>query len=102
MSYNSDYLNDIEFQRFQENESPAHNRELFINWTKARDSSKIEMTVSNQTLTKYKFSKKSELLYFSTGLILGILLLATFHNTSILYNDNSQLHNSNQVRFHFQ
>ena len=53
---------------------------------------------------KYKFSKKTDFFYFSAGLLLGIVLLATFYNTPTLYfetvNGDSIFGQANQVRFY--
>ena len=51
---------------------------------------------------KYKFSKNTDFFYFSAGLLLGIVLLATFYNTPTLYfetvNGDSIFGQANQVR----
>ena len=51
-----------------------------------------------------KYNKKTDLFYFSAGLLLGVVLLATFYNTPTLYfktvNDDSIFGQANQVRFY--
>ena len=53
---------------------------------------------------KYNSNKKTDLFYFSAGLLLGVVLLATFYNTPTLYfetvNDDSIFGQANQVRFY--
>ena len=50
-----------------------------------------------------KFNKRTDLFYFSAGLLLGVVLLVTFYNTPTLYfetpNGDSIFGQANQVRF---
>ena len=57
----------------------------------------------DQSWNKYKFNKRTDLFYFSAGLLLGVVLLVTFYNTPTLYfetpNGDSIFGQANQVRF---
>ena len=49
------------------------------------------------TVSKQNWNKKTELFYFLTGLLVGIVLLAACNKTPTFYNANSN-GNSDQVR----